>query len=101
MKKFLLLLNLVQFVIILIISNPSELAHRAYVAQQLKTRLKEGNDWLEKLRSAAETTQGFMADYHNYYICSTLSKDGKTLTIGALGMVRWVADKDQPYATTR
>jgi len=97
MKKFLLLLNVIQFGIIMILSNPTDLAHRAYVAEQIKTRWQSGATWLDKLKGAVDSAQGLGAKYHNYYFCSTLSKDGQTLTFGVLGMIRWVAD-DQPAA---
>lgn len=96
MNKFLVLLNVVQFVIILTLSNPSELRHRAYVTERIKSGLQAGGGWMDKLRTAVDSAQGLVADYHNYYVCSTLSKDGKTLTFGILGMVRWVADDTQP-----
>lgn len=95
MKKFLFLLNVIQFGIIMILSNPSELDHRAYVAEQVKLRWHSGSTWLDKLKGAAESAQGFTAEYQNRYFYSTLSKDGKTLTVGILGMVRWVADDQQ------
>ncbi len=100
MSKFLLLLNIVQFAIILVLSNPSELTHRAYVTEQIKERWQAGADWIDRLRAASESAQGLMAEYHNHYVYSTLSKDGKTLTVGVLGMVRWVADDQQPAAST-
>lgn len=101
MNKFLLLLNLVQFVIIMILSNPTEMQHRAYVTEQIKTRLQSNTGWVDKLRGAVDSAQGLVADYHNRYVYSTLSKDGKTLTVGILGMVRWVADDEQPAPATQ
>jgi hypothetical protein len=99
MNKLLLLLNLVQFAIILALTNPSELAHREVMVTQLKAELAANASLFDKVKNATEVVKGITAAYNNYYVCSTTTREGKTLTIGVLGSVRWVGGKDLVAST--
>jgi len=90
MNNFLLLLNVVQFAIILVLTNPPELAHREVLLTTIKAEMAANTSLLDKLKNAAEVAQGISATYHNYYVCATTTRDGKMMTFGMLGTVRWV-----------
>ncbi len=89
MKTFLLLLNLVQFGIILVLTNPPEVAHREVLLTTIKAEMAANASLIDKLKSAAEVAKGITATYHDYYVYSTTTRDGKMLTFGVLGTARW------------
>lgn len=90
MNKFLLLLNLVQFAIILVLTNPPEGAHREALLTAIKAEMAANTSLLDKLKNAAEVAKGISATYDNYYVCATTTREGKMMTFGMLGTVRWV-----------
>jgi hypothetical protein len=87
MKMFLLLLNIAQFCIILVLTNPDELAHRKVLVDRLGDKLQTNASIVDKISDAAGALGDLGATYHNYEVFSTTEKEGKTLTFGVLGHV--------------
>jgi len=90
MNKFLFLLNVIQFAIILVLTNPSEQTHREEAIVKMKTEVTADTGLIDKLKNVADAAKSLAAAYNNYYVCSTLAKDGKTVTFGILGKVYWL-----------
>lgn len=92
MKSFLLLLNLVQFTVILSLTNPSEYQHLEYITERAQQELQTDAPLLDKILGAARTAGSIDARYKNHHIASVTRKDGQLVTIGFLGKVWWADD---------
>jgi len=90
MKMFLLLLNIVQFSIILLLTNPDELAHRQVLVERVNHQLSTEAPILDKISNAAGSLSDLGAEYHDYKVFSTTQRNGDTLTFGVLGNVTWM-----------
>ncbi len=92
MKSFLLLLNLVQFMVILSLTNPSEYQHLEYITERAQQELRSDAPLLDKIMGAARTAGKIDARYQNHHIASVTRKDDQLITIGVLGKVWWADD---------
>ena len=92
MKSFLVLLNLIQFAVILGLTNPSEYRHVEFITERAQQELQTDQSILNKLLGAARTVGNLDADYQSYYLVSVMRKNGQPVTIGALGHIWWADD---------
>lgn len=92
MKSFIILLLLAALAAAMAFTKPAEADFKSYVLQ----RVMEGSE--NKLEQFTATLQvkGFLdsCKYQNYFLWSTISKDGKVIYVGALS--HWFAREDFP-----
>lgn len=94
MKSILLLLNIVQFVVILVITNPNELAHKKCILDTVQKSTSSGTS-IDSIARIVEAASAINAEYHNYWLFSVSTQGGKTVTKGMLGKVIWTGDAAQ------
>lgn len=92
MKGFLILLNLVQFSIILGLTNPDEYRHLEVITKQAQQELHSERPFMERLLGTARTMGHLGGQYHSYYLVSMIRKGSEPVTFGALGQV-WLAEE--------
>jgi len=80
---------------LLFFTNPSREAHKAKAYEHMQQKAQKQGFWASVGASTAEGVDALELagiEYHSYFLGSTVTHDGKTLTIGVLGMV-WVVDE--------
>ena len=77
-------------VIALAVTNPSEQAHRVKIAEAVRNAVASEGFWgtvIVAMGATDSAVQIMPVEYHNYVVFSTVTCDGKRLSIGVLGNV--------------
>jgi len=92
MRSFIILVLLAALAAAMAFTKPNEADFKQYVLQ----RVQESADNKLEQFTAALQVKGFLdsCTYQNYYLWSTISKDGKVIYVGALS--HWFAREDFP-----
>ena len=92
MKSFIILVLLAALAAAMAYNKPNEADFKQYILQ----RVMDGSGNKLEQFTAALQVKGFLdsCNYRNYFLWSTISKDGKVVYVGALS--HWFAREDFP-----
>lgn len=77
-------------VIALAVTNPSEQSHRAKISEAIRNAIASEGFWGTVMVAVGTTdaaVQVMPVEYHNYLIFSTVTCDGRRMSVGFLGNV--------------